>query len=53
VDEQLLAHQATLFAALYHEHIALEESIVYPAARQREISDHQHAEARRDQWRIA
>jgi hemerythrin-like domain-containing protein len=53
VDEQMLAEQAALFKALYHEHIALEESIVYPAARQRELLAHDSAQARRDQWLIA
>jgi hemerythrin-like domain-containing protein len=50
VDEDMLTEQAALFKTLYHEHIALEESLVYPAARQRESLAHDSAQARREQW---
>jgi hemerythrin-like domain-containing protein len=32
-DLQMLRHALPVFTALYHEHIALEETVVYPAAR--------------------
>ncbi|MBI5258620.1 MAG: hemerythrin domain-containing protein [Burkholderiales bacterium] len=34
-DLDSLRHAVSVFTALYHEHIALEESLVYPAARRR------------------
>jgi hemerythrin-like domain-containing protein len=34
IDE--LSHAVSVFTALYRDHIALEESMIYPAARQRE-----------------
>jgi hemerythrin-like domain-containing protein len=35
VDLDLLGHGIAVFTALYRDHIALEESLVYPASRQR------------------
>jgi hemerythrin-like domain-containing protein len=32
-DLEMLRHALPVFTALYHEHIALEETVVYPAAR--------------------
>lgn len=39
LDVDLLREGVEIFAALYRDHIALEESIVYPAARRREAAD--------------
>ncbi len=35
-DLDMLRHALPVFAALYHDHIALEESMVYPAAKRRQ-----------------
>ena len=43
-EPELLAECVAVFSALYREHIALEESMVYPAARRQIAAD---AEARR------
>jgi hemerythrin-like domain-containing protein len=45
IDE--LSHAVSVFVELYHEHIALEESLIYPAARQREAVAKAAAEERR------
>ena len=45
-DLEMLRHSLPVFAALYLEHIALEESVVYPEARRRRLA-RQTAETRR------
>ncbi len=39
VDPALLRHVAGVFVTLYREHIALEESMIYPAARRLQLSE--------------
>jgi hemerythrin-like domain-containing protein len=34
-DADILRHEAQVFSLLYHEHIALEETVVYPEAKRR------------------
>jgi hemerythrin-like domain-containing protein len=41
-DPDWLGHAITVFAALYHDHIALEESLVYPQARAALAAAHTH-----------
>jgi hemerythrin-like domain-containing protein len=41
-DPEWLAHAATVFTALYHDHIALEESLLYPEARAALAAAHTH-----------
>lgn len=38
LDVDLLREGVEIFTALYHDHIALEESVIYPAARRREAA---------------
>ena len=42
-----LRYGIEIFTALYHEHIALEESLVYPAAVKQMLADQEAAEGRR------
>jgi hemerythrin-like domain-containing protein len=46
VDPDLLREGVAVFAALSHEHVALEESIIYPQARAQSVKDERHAMAR-------
>lgn len=41
-DPEWLVHAITVFTALYHDHIALEESLVYPEARVALVAAHTH-----------
>jgi hemerythrin-like domain-containing protein len=41
-DAEWLVHAITVFTALYHDHIALEESLVYPEARAALAAAHTH-----------
>ena len=45
-DVNNLRHALPIFTALYHEHIALEESLIYPEARRREEALRHGQEAR-------
>lgn len=47
IDE--LSHAVQVFVDLYHEHIALEESLIYPAARQRQAVAQAAVAQRREQ----
>lgn len=47
VDMAALRYGIEIFTALYHEHIALEESLVYPAAVKQMLADQEAAEGRR------
>jgi hemerythrin-like domain-containing protein len=47
VDIGALRYGIEVFTALYHDHIALEESLVYPAAVKQMLADQQAAEGRR------
>jgi hemerythrin-like domain-containing protein len=47
VDMAALRYGIEIFTALYHEHIGLEESLVYPAAAKQMLADQEAAEGRR------
>lgn len=46
-DIDALRGGITVFTELYHEHIALEESLIYPEARRRQAQEVQQAEQRK------
>ena len=45
-DLTMLQHALPIFTALYHDHIALEESMIYPEARRRAALAQQAASSR-------
>lgn len=47
VDMAALRYGIEVFTALYHEHIALEESLVFPAAAKQMLADQEAADGRR------
>jgi hemerythrin-like domain-containing protein len=47
VDLDTLRSSVEVFSQLYREHIALEESLIYPEARRRAMQEHEHERARR------
>lgn len=46
VDFDTLRHAVEVFSQLYHEHIALEESLIYPEAKRRAKLEREQARAR-------
>ena len=50
VDVDLLRAMIEVFTQLHHEHIALEESMVYPEARRREAEARNQTAQRRAHW---
>ena len=52
-DIDALRHGIGVFTELYHEHIALEESLIYPEARRRQAEQAEQAAARLEQCAAA
>ena len=49
LDLELLRHALEVFTTLYHEHVSLEESLIYPAARRQQAAEEAAAARRRSQ----
>ena len=47
LDLEMLRHALEVFTTLYHEHVSLEESLIYPAARRQQAAEEAAAARRR------